>query len=199
MTFLVPEGWTDIAGRGVGKDGVSVRIWRSPRGIWVNPCYWRSGLGDLADFADPPFYRSIDMLDAFWVWWDGGEAGAAVAGAAQATLPRGTEPPVHCKSTPAARVADGWDARYVEFRAPDDLDMSSCLDGQYRIWIGFDGQIKTVSAPGELTQIWLLKVGLPDVRAGGMVMIEASSLRTSSAQDRSELRAIVDSIRVETP
>jgi hypothetical protein len=189
ITFTVPEGWTSVAGRGVRKDDLSLTVWASPRGIWVNPCYWRSGHGDSADFADPPFYRSLDMLDAFWVWWDGGDLGAVVAGDAQATLPRGTKPTT-------TRV-DGWDARYVEFRAPDDLDLTSCLEGEYRIWVGVDGQIKTISAPGELNQLWLLKLGVPAIRVGGFVMIDASSSPRSSSQDLAELQAIVDSIRIE--
>jgi hypothetical protein len=187
LTFMVPAGWTDVGGSGVRKNDLSLKIWVSPRGIWVNPCRWSEG-NDLARFADPPFYQSLGMLDAFWVWWDGGAAGAAVAGDSQPTLPRGTKP--------TTTTVDGLDARHVQFRAPDDLDLTSCDEGEYRIWVGFDEQVKTISAPGELNEIWLLKVGVPAVREGGMVMIDASSTPVSSTQDLAELRAIVDSIQI---
>jgi hypothetical protein len=192
LTFMVPEGWTDVGGRGVRKDDLSLTIWVSPRGIWVNPCFWSVG-DDLGRFADPPFYRSIFMLEAFWDWWGRPEpvGFGDWAGEAQATLPRGTEP--------TTTEVDGWDARYAEFRVPDDLDLTSCDGGEYRIWIGLDEQIKTISAPGELNRLWLLKVDLPAVREGGMVIIDASSFPTSSRQDLAELQAIVDSIQVESP
>jgi hypothetical protein len=189
LTFLVPEGWTDVSGRGVRKNDLSLTVWVSPHGVWINPCYWTSNPGD---FADPPMMRDLKYLaDAFWDWWGAPRPIGAGnwAGDEQATLPRGT--------APMGAVVDQYAARYVEFRVPADLDLRFCNQGEYRIWIGLDAQIKTISAPGELNQLWILKVGLPDVREGGFVIVDASSFPESSAKDRAELQAMVDSIRIE--
>jgi hypothetical protein len=174
ITFGVPPDWRDLAGKGVTRNDVSLTF-QMLESIYLDPCNWSTG-----GFADPPFMRGLDLLaEGLYYEW------GAWADEFHPTLPRGPEPTV-------VRV-DGRGARYVEFQVPDDLDMSACDDGEYRLWIDKEGGIRSARGAGELNRIWIIPLGT----GNSLVVIDASSMPASSADDLAELDAILGSIQVE--
>ena len=138
----------------------------------------RDGCRDHA-WADPPIGPSVDDL-----------ANALVNLA-----------PFEVTTLPADVTVDGYSGKHLELTVPDlPVDVqgfSDCVDGHLKSWVSpmdtaEDGDaFYGYTGPGHVEEYWILDVD------GTRLMIEAGRSAGSSAGDISEMRAIVDSIRIE--
>ena len=53
----------------------------------------------------------------------------------------------------------------IELRIPD-VDLATCDDGQYHLWVDPDGKVRTAT-PGEWIRLWVADVG------GQLVVVDA--------------------------
>lgn len=93
-------------------------------------------------------------------------------------------------STPTTITVDGFPATYMERTAPAGITLANCHQGQFRTWLATDGGARWVQ-PGQNDLLWIIDVD--DVP----VVIDATLAAGTSAQDRSELVRIVESIRID--
>ncbi len=184
VSFLTPQGW-DGLGWAITKyasappAGVSFAPWTIDR-VFLDPCHWRVP----GDFADAPMMRQANGLaEALSDWW----------GAPGATFVRAAAAPTATK--PVRVTLAGLDAWYVEVTAPSDIDFADCDGGQYRLWLDAVGGERYLQGPGEVDRLWIVDVDGP--APGGLLVIDTSSFPGTSAEDRAELEAIVDSIQIE--
>ena len=133
-------------------------------------------------WADPPVGPSVDDL--------------ATALAALA--------PFHVTSSPKDVTIYGYSGTYLELTVPDlpvegvgDRVFTGCVGRQLKSWVApFDTEepgdaFYGYTGPGYSEQFWILDVG------GARLMIAAEQSRGSPAEDIAEMRAILDSIRIE--
>jgi hypothetical protein len=129
--------------------------------------------------ADPPIGPTVDDLAA-----------------ALAALP-----PFQVTKPPTDVTINGYSGKHLELTVPDDLPYefrsgggywTDCGRGELRSWIGtksfdyFYGY-----GPGQIEEFWILDVD------GTRLMIQAMWFPESPPQDITEMRTILDSIRIE--
>jgi hypothetical protein len=91
-------------------------------------------------------------------------------------------------ATPATDVTlDGYSGKQMDLQLPSDVDFAACDDGAFWVW---DGP-PFAQGPGNRWHLWILDV------EGLRVVILAEDFATTSVEIQAELRAIVDSIRIE--
>jgi hypothetical protein len=96
----------------------------------------------------------------------------------------------------------GYSGRHLELTVPDDIPFevhadggyfTDCVSGELQSWLApvltyvFWGY----AGPGQIEEFWILDVG------GSRLMIQATWFPDSSPEDIAEMRAILDSIRIE--
>jgi hypothetical protein len=196
VTFDVPDGWIGfedwaITKPGAGAPGELAMAPLTIESIFLDPCHW-AGTAAHAGADDWDRGRTMNGLaDGLWTSWatDPGAGYSARSGTA-ATSPKATRP--------AIATLAGRDARYVEVRAPADLDLATCDGGQYTLWVDLLGGQRYIHRAGELNRLWIVDVKGSTVEApGGLLVLDAASHPGSSPQDLAELQAIVDSVHVE--
>ena len=99
----------------------------------------------------------------------------------------------------------GYSGKYLELTVPDlpvegegdDRGFAQCIDGNLKSWVapidaaeggafyGYDAE------PGRIEEFWILNVD------GTRLVIEANWSPASPREDAAEMRAILDSIRIE--
>jgi hypothetical protein len=134
--------------------------------------------------ADPPVGPSVDDL------------AAALADLA----------PFRVTSPPADVTVDGYRGTYLELTVPDlpvkgegdDRRFARCAEGTLKSWVGAidassygDAFYGYNAEPGRTEEFWILDVD------GTRLMIEANWSPASPGKDVAEMRAILDSIRIE--
>jgi hypothetical protein len=175
ITFTVPAGWGFGGGGGPTKNEGSTRAMALSSWLVANvygdPCQWGDG------FMQPPVGPSVDDL--------------ANALARQ---------PLRSGTPPTAVTVAGYTGKYLELTTPWDLDPSRCsklpgagatAPGFFVTWVDPDGGYMGFAGPGSRDRVWIL-----DVR-GERFVLAASEFRDATAQDRSELQSIIDSIGIE--
>jgi hypothetical protein len=179
VVYEVPfEGWSMwIGATKVGDDGhVAVSITTVTNLV-------RHGCRDHS-WADPPVGPSVDHL------------AAALADLA----------PFRVTSPPRDVTIYGYSGKYLELTVPDlrvegegdDRRFAGCIDGNLKSWVaaidaaeegdafyGYNGE------PGRTEEFWILDVD------GTRLVIEANWSPASTRKDVAEMRAILDSIRIE--
>ena len=75
---------------------------------------------------------------------------------------------------------------------PTDIVFADCKRVHFRSWIDDGGGYGWYQGPGQIDQWCILDVD------GARLLINATYLPETSSQDRAELQAIVDSIRIES-
>jgi hypothetical protein len=81
----------------------------------------------------------------------------------------------------------GFSGKRLDLLLPSDVDFASCDNGGFYIW---DGSIYA-QGPGNRWHLSILDV------EGMRVVILAQDFEATPAQDKAELQAILDSIRIE--
>jgi hypothetical protein len=97
-------------------------------------------------------------------------------------------------SAPTDLTVGGFPAKRIELTVPADLDTATCTNGVLRYWPGpgpnlSDGDC--CNPPGNTDTLYVVDV------AGNRVIVIARHYPGSSADDRAELQALVDSIEIE--
>ena len=102
---------------------------------------------------------------------------------------------MHWPASPTAAIPfpvdvtlDGYSGKMVEMSVPTDIDFADCDGGEFRSWLGRYHQ-----GPGQVDQIYILDVD--DQR----VVIYSSYMPETSAAERAERQAIVESIQLSAP
>jgi hypothetical protein len=178
VVYEVPaEGWAQWIGAAKPADDGHVMV-----SITTVTNLVRHGCRDHS-WADPPVGPSVDDL------------AAALADLA----------PFRVTSPPTDATIDGYRGTYLELTVPDlpvegegdDRRFARCADGTLKSWVapidtapgdafyGYNGE------PGRTEEFWILDVD------GTRLMIEANWSPASPRKDVAEMRAILDSIRVE--
>jgi hypothetical protein len=104
--------------------------------------------------------------------------------------------PFEVTSPPRRVTVDGYRGKHLELTVPD-IDFDRCDDGDLRSWIAPMDAAEEGDAfygytgPGYREEFWILDVD------GTRLMIAAGRSPRSSREDMAELRAILDSIRIE--
>jgi hypothetical protein len=113
--------------------------------------------------------------------------------------------PFRVTSPPKDVTIYGYRGKYLELTVPDlpvegqgdDRRFAQCIDGNLKSWVGAIDAAEEgdafygYSAPGHTEEFWILDVD------GTRLVIEANWSPNSPRKDEAEMRAILDSIRIE--
>jgi len=169
VVYEVPEGWSQWFGaiKFAGDGHVAINITTVVNLV-------RHGCRDHS-WADPPVGPSVDDL--------------AVALADLA--------PFRVTSAPKNVTMDGYRGKHLELTAPDLHDFSRCVDGNLSSWVapidvaeGEGGAFHGYNAE-PVEEFWILDVD------GTRLVIETTYSPATHPEDVAEMRAILDSIRIE--
>jgi len=192
----LPEGWAST-GSGLTSEpdeperALAISFW-AVDGVSTAPCT------DVGEGADPPMMRTLDGLaEAFTLWWTGG--------APSEMWPAGPPPGQPRTTEPTSTTVSGFRARYLEVRIPGMVDTGECPSG-YATWRNADGVVRR-HGPDDVSRIWIVEVGPPDLVYGNgvpqtpspLLVIDASSGGEPSPEALAELADIIDSLRIEPP
>jgi hypothetical protein len=83
---------------------------------------------------------------------------------------------------------DGYAGKQIDLQLPSDVDFASCEGGQYWVW----DSAPYAQGPGNRWRLWILDID------GVRAVILAADFATTSAEDQAELRAMMESIRIDT-
>jgi hypothetical protein len=180
VVYEVPEGWSQWFGALKFRDDAVVMV-----NITTVTNLVTHGCTDHS-WQDPPVGPSVDDL------------ATALADLA----------PFRVTSPPEDVTIYGYRGKHLELTVPDlevvgqgdDRGFADCTDGNLKSWVApidvqegegdaFNGY--NDNPPGDTEEFWILDVN------GTRLMIEALSLPSSSPEDVAEMRAILDSIRIE--
>jgi hypothetical protein len=178
VTFDVPaEGWTDWIGAAKFSDAgwLSVSI-TTVSNLVSHGCLDHS-------WSDPPVGPSVNDLTA------------ALADLA----------PFQVTSPPSDVTIYGYSGKHLELTVPDlpvegegdELRFTGCTDGTLKSWVAAIDAAEEGDAfygytgPGYREELWILDVD------GTRLMISAGGSPGSPPADRDELRAILDTVRIE--
>ena len=175
VVYEVPEGWSQWFGALKGTDDGHVMI-----NITTVVNLVRDGCRDHS-WSDPPVGPSVDDL---------------ATGLADL-------PPFRVSSPPEDVTIYGRSAKYLELTVPDlrpsGDEFTRCVDGNLMSWVapidvaeGEGGAFHGYnSKPGSTEEFWILRVD------GTRLVIETHRSPASPPEDVAEMRAILDSIRIE--
>ena len=95
--------------------------------------------------------------------------------------------PLRNATEPVDVTLDGYAGKYLELSVPSDIDFSECDvdEGQGRFF-SWDGRYH--QGPGQVDRLWILDVD------GSRLVIDAFQMPYSTAEERAEQQAVVDSI-----
>ena len=162
----MPDSWTRYKDFFVLKNGSN-----PPNGMAVG--FWTVGniFTDRCQWQgallDPPVGSTVDDLaSAITEHW-GGDA-----------------------TTPIDVVVDGFAGKEMVVAVPSAMDFSACDEGYFQSWIGASDGVRFHQGPGQEDQLWILEID------GERLVIGASYFPETSPEDRAELQAIVDSIKI---
>jgi hypothetical protein len=161
--------------------GVRLSVW-SIGAVYIDPCHWQTSAYGL---VDPPMLRRMDHLaDAFWRWWAPGP-GLGGEYEVPAWAPQATEP--------IDEPRYGQFGRFVELTVPSDVDLAACDGGEYRIWDDLGGRPRYANGPGERIRLWIVDF------EPGLLVVDASSLPGTSADDVARLDGMIPTIWAHAP
>ena len=168
------------------------------------PAGWATAEGFVTKDLDPS--TSVDARDVVLVTWfvshvyadscswrgTSTDVGTTVDDLASALLAQQGR----VASAPTDVVLGGFPARRIELTVPADLDVATCDGGFMRFWPlqgGNENGGFCCSAAGSTDVVYAVDVD------GNTFAVVARYTATSTAQDRAELDAIVESIRIDHP
>ena len=95
--------------------------------------------------------------------------------------------PMYEATTPTDVVVDGYGGVRMDLLLPAGIDLSSCEGGRYWVW----DRGPYAQGPGNRWHLWILDID------GFRAVVLAEDFEGTSAEDRAELQAIVDSIQID--
>ncbi|HET9085635.1 MAG TPA: hypothetical protein VFN41_14655 [Candidatus Limnocylindrales bacterium] len=179
--LLGESGWIGHQG-GIASDPGSspnARVaWSSIATVYLDPCHWQtSTLGTAA----PPLMRDRDGLTAaLSAWWPTTTDSKVSAAYAPPSFAPVVAPP----------KAVAWNSLLVQelgLTIPNDLDLASCDDGEYRLWETHEGAPRTAQ-PGERLQL-----DVSDFQPG-LIVREMGWQRSASTAVLEQMRDAWDSL-----
>ena len=105
------------------------------------------------------------------------------------------EQPMRDATEPVSIVVDGFKGVQLEWSVPAHFDFSKCDDGRFDSWTANSGSWnggRYQQGPGQVDRLWILDID------GERLVVDASFMPSTDADDREELWLVVDSIRFET-
>lgn len=106
--------------------------------------------------------------------------------AALTEVTSGATPP-YTMTAPTAAAISGFEGKRLDLFLPSDVDFATCAEGTFWVWdVGPYAQ-----GPGNRWHLWILDVD------GTRFVVFAQDFETTSADDRADLEAIVNSLRFE--
>ncbi len=179
LPITVPDGWERVDDAMIVKSGggspggMSFGAW-VVQDVFVYPCRWSSRV-----FADRALMRSaLGQAVALSSWW-GQDPGAP---------PPSNVSIAPVATRPQATTIRGLDAYEVGILVLSGFDFAACDADQLVFWETADGAVRLGLGPGELHRLWVVDV------EGTIVVVDATTFPGTSAADRAELQAIIDSI-----
>ncbi len=97
------------------------------------------------------------------------------------------EAPPYTMTAPAPTIIGGFEGQRVDLLLPSDVDFETCIDGQFWVW----DTGPYAQGPGNRWHLSILDVD------GTRFVVFAQDFETTSADDRAELDAIVQSMQFE--
>jgi hypothetical protein len=189
IEITVPDGWTSDDGW-VVRNGVvntphwvAVQFWDVDE-VYAHPCHWRDGLiqpgptvADLATaLADQPLRDATEPVDIVVDGFEGVQMELSVPA-----------------DMPARRYELGDDV-YADFLGCDRDEVVG--DRAFKSWTGvpgsWGGSERYQQGPGQVDRLWILDLD------GERLVIDATYLPSTDAQDRGDLWQVMESIRFET-
>lgn len=166
FTMEVPAGWETIEGGFVGK--IADRMFYASVSSWVvdqvyaDPCQW------VGAELEPALGPTVDDL----------------ATALSSQVGRDASPPTDV-------MLGGYPGKVVELSVPDDFDVTTCDNEEFRMWRSLGSAGGYNYGPGQRDTVYIIDVD------GERLVIHALYTPLASEADVAELQAIVDSIRIE--
>lgn len=121
--------------------------------------------------------------------WVGAELDPPVGPTVDELVDAFVELPAYGATAPVDITVDGFAGHQVEMVVPSDIDLATCDGGEFRSWSDPQGGARFQEA-GEISRNWILDVD------GTRILIFGRWFADTSAQDREELFAIMDSIQI---
>jgi hypothetical protein len=162
-TVMVPRGWTRN-GWYLTKSDLFLSAWPvAVENVYGDPCLWQSSL------LDPPVGPTVDDL----------------ATALGNQLMR--------DATVEDVTIGGYSGKVVHMSLPADLDFADCDLAEVGAWseANEQGPSRTLQAPGELDDVYIVDVG------GVRVVVTGAWMPTSAAADVAELEGMLDSLTIQ--
>jgi hypothetical protein len=166
FTLEVPAGWETIDGTFLGKIKdrafyVALSPWVVDQ-VYTDPCQW------VTAELEPPLGPSVDDLATALADQVGRDA-----------------------TTPTDVMLGGYPGKMVELSVPDDFDVTTCDNEEFRMWRSLGSAGGYNYGPGQQDTVYIIDVD------GERLVIHAMHTPIASEGDIAELQAIVDSIRIE--
>lgn len=172
ITFTLPAGWATSDGlvyKQLDQPGeVAFSVW-TPDMVYADPCHWQeSTLKELLDLHD---HTRVPALGSSAL---ANQVGRGASAASEVTL-------------------GGQLALRIELSVPPELDIATCDQAEYRSWSEWDvvdgGNSHHV--PGQIDVVYIVDV---DRRP---LVIDASHMPGTSAEDLAELEGILESMHID--
>ena len=158
--------------------------------ITVPDGWWINGGFALQSHADTPRELAVTIWDVVDLYANGCHwlgpmihPGPTVDELAALLAAR----PLRNATAPVAVSLGGYQGKYLEWSVPADIHFSDCDGGMFKSWNDIEGD-RYQQGPGQVDRLWILDV------EGHRLVIDATYMPGSTAQDRAELAQVVNSI-----
>jgi hypothetical protein len=96
-------------------------------------------------------------------------------------------------SEPIDETRYGRFAKRLVLTVPSDVDLAACDGGEYRMWEDLEGRARVARGPGERIRLWVVDL------SPGLLVVDASTLPSTSSRDRDRLNWLIPTVWVERP
>ncbi len=176
VVFTLPEGWAvsdGLVSKNLGQPTeMAFSFWTVDQ-VYADGCHWED-----SELTDLDLGRHEHQPDGALVVKSGGQGGLLnQAGRASAEMTQFTQ--------------SGRAILRIELAISADLDLAACDRGEFRAWTEWDvaDGANSRHAPGQIDVVYMIDVDLRPL------VIDASHLPSTSAEDLAELEAVLASMR----
>jgi hypothetical protein len=153
------------------RDRVGFSAW-STDGVYADPCQWQANLIELTDPVLPDDAGRVEQVVQLLI-----------------------EQPNREPSVPSEVRIDDWGATMVELSVPEDLDLANCDLRRYNAWTDVSDPTggNWNHQPGQSDIVYVVDMDRDPV------ILHAWLRAGATAEDRAELEAMLNSLRVGFP